>query len=116
MMTRWENYRLSVNRLFETYDFLVWPAAPTVAPRHGETLDEEVFWRAIAYTMPLSLTASPVLVVPVGIASNGMPITVQIVAASWADESLLAFGRALQEDDGDARGLIEQALAIPTRV
>ena len=116
LMSRWEAFRLTVNRLFETYDFLVCPAAPTVAPRHGETLDEALFWRAIAYTTPFSLTASPVLVVPVGIGKDGLPVCVQIVARSWADEQLLAFGRSLQEGEGAARALIERALAIPVQV
>ncbi len=116
LMSRWEAFRLTVNRLFETYDFLVCPAAPTVAPRHGETLDEAFFWRAIAYTTPFSLTASPVLVVPVGIGKDGLPVCVQIVARSWADEQLLAFGRSLQEGEGAARALIERALAIPVQV
>lgn len=116
LMSRWEAFRLTVNRLFETYDFLICPAAPTVAPRHGETLDETFFWRAIAYTTPFSLTASPVLVVPVGIGRDGLPVCVQVVAASWTDEKLLAFGRSLQEGDGEARALIERALAIPVQV
>ena len=116
LMSRWEAFRLAVNRLFETYDFLICPAAPTVAPRHGETLDAAFFWQAIAYTTPFSLTASPVLVVPVGIGKDGLPVCVQIVAPSWADEDLLAFGRSLQEDDREARALIERALAIPLQV
>ncbi len=116
LMSRWEAFRLTVNRLFETYDFLICPAAPTVAPRHGETLDEGFFWRAIAYTTPFSLTASPVLVVPAGIGRDGLPFCLQIVAPSWADETLLAFGRSLQEGEGEARGLIERALAVPVQV
>ncbi|MEM7119634.1 MAG: amidase [Pseudomonadota bacterium] len=116
LMSRWEAFRLTVNRLFETYDFLVCPASPTVAPHHGETFDEAYFWRAIAYTTPFSLTASPVLVVPVGIGRDGMPFCVQIVAPSWADEDLLAFGRSLQEGEGEARALIERALAVPVQV
>ena len=116
LMGHWEEFRLAVNRLFETYDFLICPAGPTVAPRHGQTLDETFFWRAIAYTTPFSLTASPVLVVPIGIGEGGLPVTVQVIAASWADEKLLAFGRSLQENDGPARELIERALAIPVKV
>ena len=115
LMSRWEAFRLTVNRLFETYDFLVCPAAPTVAPRHGETLDEAYFWQAIAYTTPFSLTASPVLAVPVGIGRDGMPFCVQIVAPSWADEDLLAFGRSLQEGEGETRAMIERALAVPVQ-
>ncbi|MEM7444244.1 MAG: amidase [Pseudomonadota bacterium] len=116
LMARWEGYRLAINRLFETYDFLIWPAGPTIAPKHGETLDEQFFWHSIAYTTPVSLTASPVLVVPIGIGRNDMPITVQIIARSWADEQLLAFGRSLQEGDGPVRNLIELALAVPVQV
>jgi Asp-tRNA(Asn)/Glu-tRNA(Gln) amidotransferase A subunit family amidase len=116
LMSRWEAFRLAVNRLFETYDYLVCPAAPTVAPRHGETLDEAFFWRAIAYTTPFSLTASPVMVVPVGVGEDGLPVTVQVVSPSWTDEALLAFGRALQETDGPAKELIARALAIPVKV
>ncbi len=113
LMSRWEDFRLRVNGLFETYDFVVCPTGPTVAPKHGGTLDETVFWQAISYTTPWSLTASPVLVVPNGIARDGLPTTIQIVAASWNDERLLAFGRSLQEDDGPVREIIAHALAIP---
>jgi Asp-tRNA(Asn)/Glu-tRNA(Gln) amidotransferase A subunit family amidase len=116
LMSRWEGFRLKVNRLFESYDLLVCPAGPTVAPRHGDTLVDDALWRAIAYTTPLSLTASPVLVVPVGLGEHGLPVTVQIAAASWADEELLAFGRRLQEGEGPARDLIARALAVPCRV
>jgi len=116
LMSRWEAFRLQLHRLFESYDLLVCPAAPTVAPRHGETLEEGFFWRAIAYTTPFSLTASPVLVVPVGIGEDGLPVTVQIVAPAWTDEALLGFGRALQEGDGPARELIARALAVPVKV
>jgi Asp-tRNA(Asn)/Glu-tRNA(Gln) amidotransferase A subunit family amidase len=116
LMSRWEAFRLAVNRLFEKYDLLICPAAPTVAPEHGETLDEAFFWRAIAYTTPFSLTCSPVLVVPVGIGEHGLPVTVQIAAPSWGDEDLLAFGRALQEGEGPAREPIQSALAVPLEV
>lgn len=116
LMSRWETYRLSINRLFEVYDFLIWPSSPNVAPKHGETLNDAAFWSALAYSTPLSLTASPVLVVPIGVGRDGMPVTVQIVAASWADEKLLHFGRALHEQEGPARDLIARALAIPTVV
>ena len=59
-----------------------------MAPRHGETLGEGFLWQAMAYTTPFSLTASPVLVVPVGTGEDGLPVCVQIVAPSWADEKL----------------------------
>ena len=116
LMSRWEDFRLRVNRLFETYDFVVCPTGPTVAPFHGGTLDETVFWQAISYTTPWSLTASPVLVVPNGIARDGLPTCAQIVGRPWADERLLAFGRSLQEGDGPAREMIDQALAVPVAV
>ena len=35
LMNRWEAFRLALNRLFATYDFLICPTAPTVAPPHG---------------------------------------------------------------------------------
>ncbi len=113
LMSRWEDFRLRVNRVFESYDFVVCPTGPTVAPKHGDTLDETVFWQAISYTTPWSLTPSPVLVVPNGAARDGLPTCAQIVARPWADEQLLAFGRSLQEDDGPARDIIAHTLAIP---
>ncbi|MEM6461773.1 MAG: amidase [Pseudomonadota bacterium] len=114
LMSRWETFRLNVNRILSDYDFIVIPTAPAVAPKHGETLNEDVFWNAIAYSAPLSLTASPVVVAPIGVGTEGLPVTVQIAGRADDDERLLAFCRALQETPGPAKALIDKALAVPT--
>lgn len=90
----------SWDRLFETVDLVVAPAAPTVAfPHNIEARYNErvtsvdgverpyidiLFWAGIA-TMPLL----PSVVIPAGTV-DGMPCGVQLIARRWSDLQLLA--------------------------
>ena len=82
MRARW---RRCVAALFDTYDILVAPATPTVAPRIDEgtiLIDgQPVSARANLglYCQPLSLAGVPVVAAPVH--RNGLPIGVQCVTA-----------------------------------
>ncbi len=53
------------------------------------------------YTMPLNLTGSPVVVIPIGQSKSGLPIGVQIVGKRWRDMELLAIAKKLDEIAGD---------------
>lgn len=47
------------------------------------------------YTMPLNLTGSPVVVIPIGQSKAGLPIGVQIVGKRWRDKELLAIAKEI---------------------
>ncbi len=53
------------------------------------------------YTMPLNLTGSPVVVIPLGQSKEGLPIGVQVVGKRWQDMSLLAIAEKIDEIAGD---------------
>lgn len=84
---------------FRSHDLLICPAAP-VQPFpvelpwpdiiDGQALDNYVDWIAITYLW--SMTACPVLTVPVGFAEDGMPFGVQIVGPPRSEHLLMQIG------------------------
>jgi amidase len=48
-----------------------------------------------AYTIPFSLTESPVLSMPIGISSESLPISIQVIGKRYEDFRLLEIGRAI---------------------
>lgn len=102
---RW--YREQMLRLFESYDAILAPATPCVAPLIGQktfVLDgKEVPLRPNigVYTQPISFIGLPVVAVPLPTAS-GLPIGVQIITAPWREDIALRIARAL-EAGGTAR-------------
>lgn len=51
----------------------------------------------VGYTVPFTVTGNPVLVLPVGLTSEGLPVGVQLVGRRFHDTALLAAGRALMQ-------------------
>ena len=47
------------------------------------------------YTMPLNVTASPVVVIPIGQSQAGLPIGIQIVGKRWKDLELLTVAKEI---------------------
>ncbi len=89
------------------HDLLLTPTMPITAfavgregPDGGGYGDDWINWSP--YTYPFNLTQQPAASVPCGLASNGLPMGVQIVGAPRADEIVLRAARA-----------IEQALPMP---
>ena len=97
---------------FEQLDAIVTPATPTVAPRVAPTSDplfdggDEVWLERIARNFLIANVAGiPALVVPVAIA-DGLPIGVQVLAASGREDTCLQVGRWLELDPPPS-GLID---------
>jgi aspartyl-tRNA(Asn)/glutamyl-tRNA(Gln) amidotransferase subunit A len=81
-----------IQKIFEQYDFVVMPTAPTTAPKIGEKeKDPLAVYIADIYTVLANLTGVPAIAVPLQIHSNGMPFGMQIMAAQKQDASLLHF-------------------------
>lgn len=81
LMRSWEEF-------FTDYDVLVAPAGTNTAPRHGEETGEP---SPSDYPYALSaVSGCPMVVIPAGIDSQGLPFGLQVLGRRWDDERLLA--------------------------
>lgn len=89
--------RKRFEQFFETYDLLILPTTPIVAP-NIEGLDAvEQAARLTRFTAPFNLTGLPALSVPCGFTKEGLPIGLQIVSRAWADSKVLNAGYAFEQ-------------------
>ena len=89
-----------LDKLFESYDFLLSPVSPTPAFKLGEnTHDPLKMYLADAMTVPASLAGLPAISVPNGRSGAGLPIGIQLIAPAKADASLLAMAKQLEADN-----------------
>ncbi len=94
----------SLSKFFESYDLLACPCA-IVPPfdadlRFLESIGEytfDTYYEWIAITFALTLTGCPVLAVPAGFTSNGLPIGLQLIAPPRDEGSLLSAGHLLEQ-------------------
>jgi aspartyl-tRNA(Asn)/glutamyl-tRNA(Gln) amidotransferase subunit A len=96
-------------RFHARYDLLLTPTMPVTALKagregpHDDGYGDDADWiNWSPYTYPFNLTQQPAASVPCGLASNGLPMGVQIVGALRADQMVLRAAR-----------VIEQALPMP---
>nr|WP_227464385.1 Asp-tRNA(Asn)/Glu-tRNA(Gln) amidotransferase subunit GatA [Nocardioides lijunqiniae] len=83
---------------FEKADVLVSPTAPTTAFKLGEKLDDPIamYLNDLA-TIPANLSGVPGISVPGGLADeDGLPVGVQILAPTMADDRVYRVGAALE--------------------
>ena len=90
---------------FRKEDILVCPVTSGTAFAHcpaGGTLDLDglkvnyALGGGIGFTSPFNLTGNPVVGLPIGCASNGLPVGIQLVGKRWEERRLLAVARALE--------------------
>lgn len=85
------------DKLFDEYDFLIGPTAPTPAFKLGEnTADPIKMYLADAMTVPSSLAGLPALSLPNGANDQGLPIGVQIIGRQKDDARLLSFAKTME--------------------
>ena len=97
--TELERFRDSMFHFLQDYDVILSPVASTAAVLHGQSTQDQIF-RGFSYTMTHNMTGWPAGVVRCGQASDGLPIGVQIAAAPWREDVVLAVLMALEEDLG----------------
>jgi amidase len=106
MITKMENF-------LDEYSVFICPVSAVTAFRHHapsksygnfniynepiKVNGEEIhyYMATQAYTIPFSLTESPVLSMPIGISSESLPISIQVIGKRYEDFRLLEIGRAL---------------------
>ena len=89
--------------LFANYDALLCPTCAVTAPLVTECDDDYVAtgpdgrFVGLDMTCPFNMLPQlPALSLPVGLASNGLPVGLQIVGRRFADESVLSMAAALE--------------------
>ena len=85
------------NTLFETYDAIIGPVAPTPAFKLGENTSDPVkMYLADIMTVPASLAGLPAISVPAGFSQAGLPIGVQLIGARTSDSLLMAIAKEVK--------------------
>ncbi len=82
------------NTVFQSFDALVGPVAPTPAFKIGENAEDPVkMYLADIMTVPASLAGLPAISIPAGTTDAGLPVGVQFIGARKSDALLLALAR-----------------------
>jgi aspartyl-tRNA(Asn)/glutamyl-tRNA(Gln) amidotransferase subunit A len=92
-LTGWLN-----SNIFPQYQLLIFPSTLRPAPAFSEFSTD---WPPPAnvmptQTIPFNVTGNPALNLPIGLASNGLPMGMQLVGPLFGDQTLLAAGSALE--------------------
>lgn len=90
-------------RTFEAIDLLLMPTTPTT-PSGGATRSEgsdpkvnlKSLTHEAAYTVPFNLTGSPVISIPCGFNSIGLPIGLQLIGRAFEEPLVLAAAHQYQ--------------------
>lgn len=83
---------------FAKYDIIVAPAAPTTAPKLGESLSNPIqMYLSDIYTISVNLAGLPGLSLPCGVDSKGLPIGMQLIGDCFQEKKLIRAGYALEQ-------------------
>ena len=84
-------------RVYEDFDVLVTPTAPTTAFPLGErTADPMTMYVNDVCTIPSNLTGHPAISVPFGVGDDGLPVGVQVLAPALNDAQTFRVGAVLE--------------------
>lgn len=87
-----------LSALFNDYDAIILPAAKTIAPYFDESFSSAKEVNATdIFTVTANLAQLPAIAVPFG-EYEGMPLSVQIMGKRFAENTLLALAKVLEEN------------------
>lgn len=87
--------REKLDHLFEEFDLILSPVAPTPAFKIGDNVqDPLVMYMADIFTVLPSLSGNPAIALPLGNNNTGLPLSIQFIAKHFEEEHLLAFSQA----------------------
>lgn len=91
----------SFDKLFENYDAVLSPVAPTTAYKIGEkTQDPLEMYMGDVYTVPINIAGLPALSMPCGTDSQGLPIGMQLIGKPFSEPTLYRAGFAFETEGG----------------
>ena len=85
------------DKLFEKFDVLIGPTAPTPAFKLGENTSDPIkMYLNDIMTVPTSLAGLPAMSVPAGLTKSGLPVGVQLMGPRRSDAMLLSLARSME--------------------
>ena len=84
-----ERLRDGLGELLDEFDLLLTPTVP-IGPPPGDVDELEIREAAISLTIPFNAVGAPALALPAGTGDDGLPRSVQVVAAPGRDPLVLA--------------------------
>lgn len=78
------------DKAFEKYDVILGPAAPTTAPKLGESLSDPIkMYLGDIYTISVNLAGLPGISVPCGYDGKGLPIGLQLIGDCFKEKNII---------------------------
>jgi aspartyl-tRNA(Asn)/glutamyl-tRNA(Gln) amidotransferase subunit A len=81
--------------IFEKYDFILCPTAPTTAYKINEIQDPIASFLGDIFTVQANIVGIPAISLPLYKSSKNMPIGIQFMAARFEDSKLLSFSNQI---------------------
>lgn len=86
------------DKAFASYDMIAAPAAPTTAPKIGESLSDPLkMYLGDIYTISVNLAGLPGITIPVGTDAKGLPVGMQLIGNCFEEEKILRAAYAYEQ-------------------
>ncbi len=92
------------DRAFDTYDVILSPAAPSTAPKLGESLGDPIrMYLGDIYTISANLAGLPGITVPCGKDHAGLPIGLQLMGDCFKEKNIIRAAYTYEQRRGWSR-------------
>lgn len=89
------------DKAFSRYDVILGPAAPTSAPRLGESLGDPIkMYLGDIYTISVNLAGLPGITLPCGRDRGGLPIGLQLIGDCFQEKKIIRAAYAYEQTRG----------------
>ena len=86
------------DRAFASYDVILAPAAPSTAPRLGQSLGDPLkMYLGDIYTISVNLAGIPGISLPCGLDSKGLPIGLQLIGDCFMEKNIIRAAYAYEK-------------------
>ena len=87
------------DRIFDKYNLILGPSAPTPAYKLGEKTDNPLeMYLGDIYTVAVNIAGLPAISIPYENTANGLPIGLQLIGKAFDEKTILRGGYALEND------------------
>ncbi len=93
-----EEITRAMKEAFDSVDYIVTPTTPTPPFRLGEKLADPVaMYLSDVFSAPANLSGCPAIAIPSGTTHEGLPLSLQITAPWWREDTLFLLGKAFEK-------------------
>ena len=97
---------------FARYDVILGPAAPTTAPKLGESLSDPIqMYLGDIYTISVNLAGLPGISLPCGTDSKGLPIGLQLIGDCFQEKNIIRAAYSFEQTHGYKRSKLAKEFA-----